>query len=69
MEKKYCGEREKPLRLRCAHCLPAKWGLTEPARPEGLFLFAITALLKNLPYFFKKSLYGLDFRRLFCYNS
>lgn len=30
---------------------------------------AITALLKNLPYFFKKSLYGLDFRRLFCYNS
>ena len=23
----------------------------------------------DLPYFFKKSLYGLDFRRLFCYNS
>ena len=39
------------------------------AKPEGLSPYTITALLKNLPYFFKKSLYGLDFRRLFCYNS
>ena len=48
---------------------PRRVGLTEPARPEGLSPYTITALLKNLPYFFKKSLYGLDFRRLFCYNS
>ena len=27
------------------------------------------ALPKNLPYFFKKLLHRLDFRRLFCYNS
>ena len=43
--------------------------VTSAAKSEGLFLFAITALLKNLPYFFKKSLYRLDFRHLFCYNS
>ena len=43
--------------------------VTSAAKSEGLFLFAITALLKNLPYFFKKSLHRLDFRRLFCYNS
>ena len=36
---------------------------------RGFSLFAITALLKNLPYFFKKSLHRLDFRHLFCYNS
>ena len=68
-EKNIAAKGGRPLRLRCAHCLPAEWGLTEPARPEGIFLLALTALLKNLPYFFKKSLYGLDFRRLFCYNS
>ena len=48
---------------------PRSGELAEPARPEGLFPFAITALLKNLPYFFKKSLHRLDFRHLFCYNS
>ena len=36
---------------------------------RGFPRLALTVLLKNLPYFFKKSLYGLDFRRLFCYNS
>ena len=43
--------------------------VTSAAKSEGHSPFAITALLKNLPYFFKKSLYGLDFRHLFCYNS
>lgn len=43
--------------------------VTSAAKSEGLSPYTITALLKNLPYFFKKSLYGLDFRRLFCYNS
>ena len=43
--------------------------VTSEAKSEGLSPYTLTALLKNLPYFFKKSLYGLDFRRLFCYNS
>ena len=43
--------------------------VTSAAKSEGLSPYTLTALLKNLPYFFKKSLYGLDFRRLFCYNS
>ena len=43
--------------------------VTSAAKSKGLSPYTITALLKNLPYFFKKSLYGLDFRRLFCYNS
>ena len=43
--------------------------VTSAAKSEGHSPFAITALLKNLPYFFKKSLHRLDFRHLFCYNS
>ena len=43
--------------------------VTSEAKSEGLSPYALTALPKNLPYFFKKTLYGLDFRRLFCYNS
>ena len=43
--------------------------VTSAAKSEGLSPYTITALPKNLPYFFKKSLHGLDFRRLFCYNS
>ena len=43
--------------------------VTSAAKSEGLSPYTLTALLKNLPYFFKKLLYGLDFRRLFCYNS
>ena len=43
--------------------------VTSAAKSEGHSPFAITALLKNLPYFFKKLLHRLDFRHLFCYNS
>lgn len=43
--------------------------VTSAAKSEGHSPFAITVLLKNLPYFFKKSLHRLDFRHLFCYNS
>ena len=43
--------------------------VTSAAKAEGHSPFTITALLKNLPYFFKKSLHRLDFRHLFCYNS
>ena len=43
--------------------------VTSAAKSEGHSPVAITALLKNLPYFFKKSLHRLDFRHLFCYNS
>jgi hypothetical protein len=43
--------------------------VTSEAKSEGLSPYTITALPKNLPYFFKKLLYRLDFRRLFCYNS
>ena len=43
--------------------------VTSAAKSEGLSPYTITALTKNLPYFFKKLLHRLDFRRLFCYNS
>ena len=43
--------------------------VTSAAKSEGLSPYTLTALLKNLPYFFKKSLHRLDFRCLFCYNS
>ncbi len=43
--------------------------VTSAAKSEGLPPYTITALPKNLPYFFKKLLHRLDFRRLFCYNS
>ena len=43
--------------------------VTSAAKSEGLSPYTLTALPNNLPYFFKKSLHGLDFRRLFCYNS
>ena len=43
--------------------------VTSAAKSEGLSPYTLTALLKNLPYFFKKSLHRLDFRHLFCYNS
>ena len=69
MERKILRRKGKAPPTSLRSLPPRRVGLTEPARPEGLFLFAITVLLKNLPYFFKKSLYGLDFRRLFCYNS
>ena len=81
-EKNIAAKGGRPLRPRRLGQLPTSWGafcagkasslcgeVTSAAKSEGLSPYTLTALLKNLPYFFKKLLYGLDFRRLFCYNS
>ena len=62
MERKILGAKGKAREKASSLC----GEVTSAAKSEGHSPFAITALLKNLPYFFKKSLHRLDFRHLFC---